>query len=272
MNQFKIGDIVTRKSYGNDILFRIASIITREGKKPAYNLMGLVYRIQADSPGEDLVRLDPRRAYLHKQNELYNAKRHAHPYTRGSFIRPFIYGITRGKTGKILHIDSDEEYLRTCLRHYKNANLMAVGKVAEESRQPQLVRGLLEQHRPNILVVTGHDAIKKNAQDKFLMDNYRNSKYFVNSVKEARKFESSHEKLCIFAGACQSYYEVIMDAGANFASSPGRILINALDPTFVAERVAITDKKYYVTPQQISRITISGSAGIGGINTRGQMN
>ena len=35
------------------------------------------------------------------------------------------------------------------------------------------------------------------------------------------KLESGKKKeLAIFAGACQSYYEAIMAAGANFASSP----------------------------------------------------
>lgn len=34
------------------------------------------------------------------------------------------------------------------------------------------------------------------------------------------------KKLVIFAGACQSYFEAIISAGANFASSPARILID----------------------------------------------
>ena len=38
--------------------------------------------------------------------------------------------------------------------------------------------------------------------------------------------ERNKNKLAIFAGACQSYYEEIMNAGANFASSPGRIFID----------------------------------------------
>ncbi len=41
----------------------------------------------------------------------------------------------------------------------------------------------------------------------------------------------------IFAGACQSYFEAIISAGANFASSPARILIDFLDPIMVAEKL-----------------------------------
>jgi len=63
--------------------------------------------------------------------------------------------------------------------------------------------------------------------------------------------------MCIFAGACQSYFEAIMQAGANFASSPGRININALDPAIVSEKVALTNKDNYVTPEEVSKLTIS---------------
>ena len=60
--------------------------------------------------------------------------------------------------------------------------------------------------------------------------NYRNSRYFIETVKEARKYDKEkEEKLVIFAGACQSYFEALISAGANFASSPARILIDFLD-------------------------------------------
>lgn len=60
----------------------------------------------------------------------------------------------------------------------------------------------------------------KNGADKNNIYNYRNSKYFINTVIEARKWASSSEKLVIFAGACQSYFEALINAGADFASSP----------------------------------------------------
>ena len=50
--------------------------------------------------------------------------------------------------------------------------------------------------------------------------NYRNSRHFINTVNEARKWNKKGKNLAIFAGACQSYYEAIMASGANFASSP----------------------------------------------------
>ncbi|MCX7749088.1 MAG: hypothetical protein N2645_19685 [Clostridia bacterium] len=54
MECFKIGDIVARKSYQHDILFKIVDIVER-GDEKNYILKGLGYRIQADAPGEDLV-------------------------------------------------------------------------------------------------------------------------------------------------------------------------------------------------------------------------
>lgn len=101
--------------------------------------------------------------------------------------------------------------------------------------------------------------------------NYRNSKYFIQTVKEARRYEAnSGGDLVIFAGACQSYFEALILAGANFASSPARILIDFLDPLIVAENIAITDKKKYITIDDIYTQLRDGKRGIGGIGARGK--
>ena len=76
--------------------------------------------------------------------------------------------------------------------------------------------------------------------------NYRNSRYFINTVKEARR-ASGGKDLVIFAGACQSFFEAIMDSGANFASSPARVLIDFMDPLIIEEKVAITSEEKNVT-------------------------
>ncbi|HHW48287.1 MAG TPA: sporulation peptidase YabG [Clostridiaceae bacterium] len=268
MYTFKVGDIVARKSYGGDIPFVISSITQDENGKPVYILKGLVYRIEADAREDDLVRPNLKYVYMNMQRYMNEVTRYAstrlYPRGRYALARP------RYKPGKILHIDSSSDFLERCLRFYRDSGLKPVGELASESRQPEIVRRLLEKHKPDILVVTGHDSIKKNS-DKYNINSYSNSKYFVQSVREARKYQMSYDKLCIFAGACQSYYEAIMSAGANFASSPGRILINALDPAIVAEKIALTDSRMVVTPQEIAKISISGSKGIGGINTKGQM-
>lgn len=102
--------------------------------------------------------------------------------------------------------------------------------------------------------------------------NYRNSRYFINTVKEARKYDKDHNKeTIIFAGACQSYFEAIMQAGANFASSPARILIDFIDPLIVAEKVATTEKYKYITVDDIANELRDGRKGIGGIGAKGKM-
>ena len=45
----KQGDLVVRKSYGGDVLFRIAAFVGRQAV-----LRGMDYRLLADSPYEDL--------------------------------------------------------------------------------------------------------------------------------------------------------------------------------------------------------------------------
>ena len=102
--------------------------------------------------------------------------------------------------------------------------------------------------------------------------NYRNSRYFVETVKEARRYEKENKKdLVIFAGACQSYFEAIISAGANFASSPARILIDFLDPLVVAEKVALTEKYKFITIDDIAYELRDGKNGISGIGAKGKM-
>ena len=267
MCDLKVGDIVARKSYGGDIPFTIINIISDKREKPVYILRGLLHRIEADSHSDDLIKQNPRYAYLNKQRYFSKVKRQ-------TLSRRFDRGLLpdyrlKGKPGTILHIDSSEDFLDKCLEYYSEAKLKPIGRLAPESEQPNMIRQLLEQYRPDIIVITGHDSLKK-AGDKYNVNSYSNSGYYIQSVKEARRFEPGYDKLCIFAGACQSYYERIMDSGANFASSPGRILINALDPALVAEKIAITDSKMVVRPEEIAQITVSGPKGIGGINTRGR--
>ena len=91
--------------------------------------------------------------------------------------------------------------------------------------------------------------------------NYRNSKYFAQTVKNARKNDQNKD-LVIFAGACQSYYEALIGAGANFASSPARILIDFVDPLVVAEKIATTDSSKYLTINDIEDELRDGERGI----------
>ena len=59
-----------------------------------------------------------------------------------------------------------------------------------------------------------------------------------------------------------------MAAGADFASSPGRILIDFVDPLIVAEKIATTEENRFITGNEISREIKEGIKGISGIGDK----
>ena len=180
--------------------------------------------------------------------------------------------ITKLVTGKILHLDGDKKYTEKAYNYYKKAGLNAVVKNIPEHKQPKLVYRLLEAYNPDILVVTGHDIMFKKKSRYYDIYNYKNSRYFIETVKEARRYDNDNNKhLVIFAGACESYFEAIIAAGANFASSPARILIDFIDPLVVAEKVAITERYKYITIDDIAHELRDGKDGVSGIGASGKM-
>ena len=114
-------------------------------------------------------------------------------------------------------------------------------------------------------------AYYKKKNDTSNLDNYQNSKNFVKAVKTARKYEKDQNKLIIISGACQSNYEELIRAGANFASSPKRINIHALDPAIIASSVALSVNSKSIDLLSVIEKTKYGSDGIGGIITNGTM-
>ena len=128
------------------------------------------------------------------------------------------------------------------------------------------VQGLLKKYNPDILVLTGHDSFSRSKRQK-----YKNTTNFVSAVTEARNYEKSHEKLFVIAGACQSNYEDLIKAGANFASSPKRINIHALDPAIIAACLSFSDKNNNIDIIKILEKTKYGADGMGGIITKGSM-
>lgn len=77
------------------------------------------------------------------------------------------------------------------------------------------------------------------------------------------------DQLVIFAGACQSHFESLIHAGANFASSPSRVNIHALDPVYIVAKVSLTPFMERINLWDILRNTLTGEKGLGGIETRG---
>jgi len=170
-----------------------------------------------------------------------------------------------------LHIDGDKEYLELCLSTYRQLNIKAHGFCVAECEQANVIKNYLLEYTPDILVLTGHDGILKGRKNLSNPESYRNSMHFVRAVRKARELIVGRDDLIIFAGACQSHYESLISAGANFASSPRRVLIHAYDPVFIAEKVAYTPFYQMVNIKEAINDTITGTDGVGGIETHGRL-
>lgn len=255
-----------RKSYGKDILFSVERII--KGSKNSFAILkGLTVRIEADSPLDDLEIVE--KEMIDKHIRILN-------HRLQDRIQKCTFHTRENRsqieyTGKILHLDGDRRYGEKSAKYYKELGLNAIVKNIPESKQPGMIKALLSRYNPDIVVITGHDAMLKNGRNYNDIYNYRNSRYFINTVLIAREWEkeTGHE-IAIFAGACQSFFEAIMSSGANFASSPARILIDFIDPLIVAEKIATTEEYKYITIGEIAGELRDGIEGIGGIGSRGK--
>lgn len=267
MEKIKKGDIVGRISYRKDILFIVEKIIKTSNNNTYAILKGLNIRIKADSPIEDLELIGKDKIIENERifQERYEKRiKRREPKNILSREREIIY------TGKILHLDGDRRYSEKSDRYYKKLGLNAIVRNIAENKQALVVNNLLKRYKPDILIVTGHDGMIRKGTKFNDIYNYRNSRYFIETVLAARKSNATNKDLVIFAGACQSYYEGIMIAGANFASSPERILIDFLDPLIVAEKVATTDERNYITIFDIESELRDGKKGIDGIGAFGK--
>lgn len=288
-----IGSIVVRKSHGKDIVFKIIDIEKNDDGETKYILKGLNIRIEADCTEDDLEEANSED--LGEMDKVFNKK-------VNSTLKKVILSrreravntsalklidsenvrkekkknkekaseLVFGRPGKILHIDGDPTYLDICLRTYKELNIEAVGRVVAEKEQPAVILELVKEYNPDIVVITGHDGMCKDTSDYMDLSNYRNSKYFVECVSLLRHYKSNYDDLVIFAGACQSNYEALLDAGANFASSPNRVLIHCLDPVFICEKIAYANINEIVNIEDAIENTITGIKGVGGLQTRGK--
>lgn len=251
--KFKKGDLVTRESHNHDTVFKILNIIDE-----VCYLKGINVRLYADSPLNDLKPFEEKNSlddFDKVIEDLEQLDRNEY------FFMP----------AKILHFDGDSDYLQRCMNFYKRLNIKAVGKVIKEELLPQKIYKYLTEYNPDIVIITGHDAYYRRKGDLNNVNNYKNSKHFCESIKQARKYEKCHDKLIIIAGACQSDYEELIKSGANYASSPKRVNIHALDPAIIATTVALTEKNTPVDLIGTLSKTKYGSDGMGGIKGNGLM-
>jgi hypothetical protein len=351
MRKFIVGDLVTRKSYNEDILFQIVKITYFKGRNNTiFRLKSMMSRLIADSREDDLIKksgAEAERLLLTQKHSAFDNVRRAieaaqqrnyadyceavdlteaadrtgmgcrHTDGGGEDLTKasdrtgmgcrYAYGGVademeeaygpdsgchysggiagtmeavcgsdsgrrsnpdfpsdlRCRPGTILQLDSSAEFLKKSRDLYAQAGFKSYGVVLAEKYQPQAVVKYVKYFRPDVLVVTGHDGLKKG-KPKHDVDSYTNSRYYIRSVAEARRVVPQREQLAIVAGACQSYYELLIDSGADFASSPGRIVINSVDPAIAAAIIAGVLDNEAVKPDVVAKATVSGPDGIWG--------
>ncbi|MGG0821620.1 sporulation peptidase YabG [Paenibacillus turicensis] len=276
----KLGDWVVRRSYGGDITFRVEELDARKAI-----IKGTEFRLMADAPINDLIKVElsstsergkraiikatesmerlheERLELMQRNQEVLQAEWKLEAKSDSYFEVP----------GKVLHLDGDERYLKKSLSLYEQLHVPAHGYYVNETQMASALSQLLPKIRPDVVVITGHDGVLKNRpnNDLYNLSSYKHSIHFMNAVEEARKYERNFDALTVIAGACQSHFEALLQAGANFASSPARVLIHALDPVYVAARASFTSIRDAIPMREVLNNTISGLQGIGGIETRG---
>lgn len=265
MQKVKKGDYVVRKSHQGDTIFIIDKIIKLTNGKQIAILKGIAIRLEADAPIEDLSIANKREVRRSIDELEIGERKKKTQKEKQQRIQKKI------QTGLILHLDGDKRYSEKSARYYKKLGLRAIVRNIPENKQPKVVYKLLSYYNPDILIITGHDGMIKKETSYNDIYNYKNSRHFIETVKEARRYDEEKRKgLVIFAGACQSYFEAIILAGANFASSPARILIDFLDPLILAKKVATTDEQIYITIEDFENELRDGKKGISGIGANGK--
>lgn len=193
MSKIKKGDIVGRVSYSKDIFFIVDKIIKTSFNNEYAILKGLNIRIMADSPVDDLElisRSDVLKSIKISEIYLEESVKKAKDKIFNTLKRQKIY------TGKILHIDGDRKYSDKSIKYYSKAGLNAIVKNIPEYRQSRVIIPLLNKYNPDILIITGHDAMLKKGSNYNNIYNYRNSRPFHKHSKRSKKMGRKLRKAC----------------------------------------------------------------------------
>ena len=103
MSEIKKGDIVSRYSYGHDIIFSVKRVLKLANKKEVAILKGIDVRVEADAPIEDLKILskeEQKKREKELEKKIINKIEIERTY-RENRKKEIIY------TGRILHLDGD---------------------------------------------------------------------------------------------------------------------------------------------------------------------
>ena len=150
MREIKKGDIVSRISYKNDIMFEVKRILKLVNEKKIAILKGIDVRVEADAPLEDL-------QILSKEEQIRREKEFENRVRIKAKCEKIEYNNRRREiihTGRILHLDGDKRYSEKSTMYYKKMGLNAIVKNIPENKQSKVVYRLLTIYNPEILVIT----------------------------------------------------------------------------------------------------------------------
>lgn len=249
----KINDYVVRISHNKDIIFKI-----KEFKNNKVILNGVYTRLIADAAINDL-ELVSEEILARTDNQEYN------------YYESMISTIKKESkeiNGKVLHLDSDIDYLKKCLKFYQDNNIYAYGVCLNEENMSQNIIELINQINPEVVVITGHDSYNKKGLND--LNNYSHTLDYIKAVKLVRQ-KFSLDDIFIYAGACGSNFEALIASGANMASSITRDNIDAYDPAIIAYIASTTRITNLISLDKFKKISKSDNKVIGGIDSYGKM-
>lgn len=153
MKEIKNGDIVSRKSYNNDIMFIVKKIIKIDKQRKIAILKGIVdVRIVADAPVEDLKIVSKEEQIKREQDSekriLNIIEKEKEKNKKENRLKEVIH------TGRILHLDGDKKYSQKSIMYYKKMGLNAIVRNIPEYKQPKVAYKLLTLYNPDIIVIT----------------------------------------------------------------------------------------------------------------------
>lgn len=150
MREIKKGDIVSRNSYGNDIMFYVKRILKLGDSRKIAILKGVDVRVEADAPVEDL-QLVSKEEQIKREKELeirIISKVEKERIKKENRRKQIIH------TGRILHLDGDKKYSEKSVLYYNKMGLNAIVRNIPENKQPKVVYRLLTIYNPDILIIT----------------------------------------------------------------------------------------------------------------------
>lgn len=251
---FKINDLVVLKDDNNKIVFLIKNINNDD-----VLLTGYIYRILVTTKINNIEMAEEE--LILKENNLLKKQFDKTVNYKQRKIKKAIFGT-------VLHIDSDEKFLKSCIKLYNEMKVHAWGVNLKEKDISKVIDNIIDEVTPDIVVLTGHDYY--NGKEIKNIDNYENTQKYIDAIRIIRrKFNS--DSLIIIAGACSSHFEALIANGANFASSPKRIHIHTYDPAIIAIKCATTSCNQTVDFESILKFIENGKDAFGGIETKGKM-